>query len=244
MSEVACFLIEPLLRAKRGLRRYASSGDTSIPACAGRLKYHEAIVWIDTFEILEDAEGLVEYPEGAITVAHFLTDTRWPESCAEPACGYRFRAADEWQIFAETIYRRTDTGEATSLRDAAPGAIWNAKWMLGAASDTWRRNYAGPDGQCLVVRLPNGRDWMIDGIASNCDASCLDCGAPMHQHLANPPTVPCRLLNPRPHKCWIRHGIPPALHVDKNGITCNAGAGSIQAGSYHGFLHNGRLREC
>jgi hypothetical protein len=29
------------------------------------------------------------------------------------------------------------------------------------------------------------------------------------------------------------------LHVDKNGNTCAAGAGSIITGKWHGFLHNG-----
>ncbi len=63
----------------------------------------------------------------------------------------------------------------------------------------------------------------------------------MHQHLSSPPAVACRRLQPRPHKCWIRHGTPPDLTVDKNGVTCNAGAGSILVGDYHGFLVNGRF---
>lgn len=31
------------------------------------------------------------------------------------------------------------------------------------------------------------------------------------------------------------------ITVDKNGTTCAAGAGSISAGPYHGFLRNGQL---
>jgi hypothetical protein len=54
----------------------------------------------------------------------------------------------------------------------------------------------------------------------------------------------CTLPNDREHKCWIRHGTPPDLTVDKNGKTCAAGAGSIQLGNYHGFLRNGHLEEC
>jgi hypothetical protein len=31
------------------------------------------------------------------------------------------------------------------------------------------------------------------------------------------------------------------VHVDKAGATCTAGAGSIIAGDWHGFLHNGQF---
>lgn len=72
------------------------------------------------------------------------------------------------------------------------------------------------DGLHLHARCPNNNDWDIDSRASNC-------------------TLPDDLE----HRCWIRHGEPPLIQVDKNGLTCNAGAGSIQAGDYHGFLHEG-----
>jgi hypothetical protein len=39
----------------------------------------------------------------------------------------------------------------------------------------------------------------------------------------------------------VKHGTAPNLHVDKAGLTCQAGAGSILCGNYHGFLHNGEL---
>lgn len=116
-----------------------------------------------------------------------------------------------------SVFRRSDTGEEIigPLINAAPGAMWYADWML-EVDDNW--NYAGPDGHCLVVRCPNGSDWMIDGRASNC-------------------TLP----NDKNHKCWVRHGTPPNITVDKNGLTCSAGAGSIMAGDYHGFLRNGQF---
>lgn len=229
MSDVACFFLEPTGRARRGLRRYASSAVAAIPPCPGPLTYHNALVWID---VLPSAEAVSSSVPS--TVAPFLADPRWPERCA---CGYVFTAADEWQIFCDALFRRTDTGEECTLRDAPAGAMWNAEWMDWPA-------YQGPDGRCLVVRLPNGHDWMIDGVASNCDAPCQDCGEPVHRHLAKPPSVPCRMIKPRPHKCWVRHGEPPNLHVDKHGNTCNAGAGSILAGTYHGFLHHGKLVSC
>jgi hypothetical protein len=74
----------------------------------------------------------------------------------------------------------------------------------------------GPDGKFLIAVCPGGHHWHIDGKASNC-------------------TKPSDEV----HKCWIRHGEPPNLTVDKNGDTCAAGAGSIQTPNWHGFLRNG-----
>lgn len=79
------------------------------------------------------------------------------------------------------------------------------------------------DGEHLVVVLPNGRHWHVDQRASNC-------------------TRP----DEKTHRCWVRHGDPgkgEPVHVDKAGNTCAAGAGSILAGDYHGFLHHGVLAE-
>jgi len=77
------------------------------------------------------------------------------------------------------------------------------------------------DGKHLHVVLPNGDRWDVDSRASNC-------------------TMP----EDKTHRCWVRHGEPPNVHVDKNGNTCQAGAGSILSGDYHGFLHNGELTSC
>ena len=96
-----------------------------------------------------------------------------------------------------------------------PGAMW------------YPRAYKfTPDGrkkeikEALTVMTPGGI-WGIDGSASNC-------------------TRKDDLL----HQCWVRHGEPPDVTVDKNGDTCAAGAGSIMCGNYHGFLRNGFLEEC
>jgi hypothetical protein len=94
------------------------------------------------------------------------------------------------------------------LRDAMPGAMWDADWMPD--------RFKGPDGRCLVVVCPDGYQWMIDGQASNC-------------------TRP----DDSEHKCWVRHGEPPNITVDKNGNTCQAGGGSIGTSGYHGFLRDG-----
>lgn len=76
-------------------------------------------------------------------------------------------------------------------------------------------------GRHLHANLPNGHGWCVDSRASNC-------GRPEDNI----------------HRCWVRHGDPEkgeTVHVDKNGNTCQAGAGSILVGDYHGFLHNGRF---
>jgi hypothetical protein len=81
-----------------------------------------------------------------------------------------------------------------------------------------QKSYHFTDGDHLVVVCPNGYTWDIDSRASNC-------------------TMPYDYN----HRCWVRHGDPPKITVDKNGVTCAAGAGSILAGDYHGFLQNGIL---
>jgi hypothetical protein len=112
-----------------------------------------------------------------------------------------------------------DTGEVGEISSFPPGAMWNASWMTD-----W---YPRPDGRCIVVRLPNGHDWNIDGQASNCDRA-----------------------EDKNHDCWCRHGEPPDLTVDKNPepgrSTCTAGGGSIWANQgdpneWHGFLQRGWL---
>jgi hypothetical protein len=123
------------------------------------------------------------------------------------------------------IWRRVDTGEIQKrIHDFGVGAMWRADWYW-----TERTNDAGQkiygwdwDNQMeppLVVHTPGG-DWIIDSRASNC-------------------TMP----EEQTHRCWVRHGEPPNVHVDKNGHTCGAGAGSIMVGSYHGFLHHGELTD-
>lgn len=114
-------------------------------------------------------------------------------------------------------WRRVDTGEEFDYRDLPPGAMWDAHWM-----PTAKRSI---DGRCLVVKLPNGQEWVIDSQASNCDR------------------------RGEAHDCWCRHGEPPHVTVDKlpepGRSTCSAGAGSVGSGRgdqhWHGFLRNGEL---
>lgn len=88
---------------------------------------------------------------------------------------------------------------------------------LHGPSDKRRPSFTFTNGPHLIVTTPGGA-WNIDSRASNC-------GLPFDYE----------------HRCWVRHGDPPLITVDKAGKTCSAGAGSIQCGSYHGFLRNGEL---
>lgn len=193
---VQCFFIEPTNRQRRFARCFADG------KCAkSKYGYHDVMTYVDTVNarIVNDGNRRHYAP-----VRRLSAKAGWPKRCA---CGFKFEKKHR-QTFSDVIYRRTDTGAKLSLRDAPPGAMWDAWWM----PDCWK----GSDGRCLCVICPNGSHWMIDGRASNC-------------------TMP----NDKIHRCWCRHGEPPNITVDKNGNTCAAGAGSIQAGDYHGFLRGG-----
>ena len=118
------------------------------------------------------------------------------------------------------VMRNLDTGEELPGRDLPVGALWDCN--KPADGDAAKRRYlypTGPDGLSIACRLPDGSDWHIDGRASN-----------------------CTMRDDNAHRCWVRHGtIGDKLHVDKNGPTCAAGAGSIAVPGYHGFLHHGEL---
>lgn len=94
-----------------------------------------------------------------------------------------------------------------------PGDLFWISFASGHCS-----NHEPPCERHLNAVLPNGHWWDIDGRASNC-------------------TMP----EDKVHHCWVRHGEPPTITVDKNGVTCQAGAGSIQSDDYHGFLQNGHF---
>lgn len=92
--------------------------------------------------------------------------------------------------------------------------MWFAAWL--SPTHDWD-NPEGPMNLC--VETPGGT-WNIDGRCSN-----------------------CTMKDDRTHRCWVRHGDPPRVTVDKDGHTCQAGAGSIMVGNYHGFLRNGELTD-
>ncbi len=99
------------------------------------------------------------------------------------------------------IMRSLSTGQILSQADLPAGALYPVRSEIAA------RGYygLGPDGLSIFCILPDRHHWGIDGRARNC-------------------TLP----SDNEHRCWIRHGtVGDRLTVDKNGKTCNAGAGSI-----------------
>ncbi|HEY3781459.1 MAG TPA: hypothetical protein VGL56_10275 [Fimbriimonadaceae bacterium] len=106
----------------------------------------------------------------------------------------------------------TDDADMDKSRMLESGAMWYAP--TGYAS---RIEPHTPDKRILCVKLPNGHTWVIDHKANNCTRK-----------------------DDYVHRCWVRHGEPPNITVDKNGDTCGCGC-SIQSGDYHGFLRNGVL---
>jgi hypothetical protein len=214
-----CYFLEPTDTVRRWLRRYTGHrkhGARGEWTCAAG--WHEAMVLFDETRAIWE-QRTYETGRSFRSITHKEDDRpaewdpRWPTRCAK--CDYDFDDLDERQLFYDLLYRRADTSALTTLRDALPGAMWDAWWLRGLIGG---QVLGGPadDGRRLMVKCPNGREWFIDGRASNC-------------------TLP----QDDNHRCWVRHGEPPDLVVDKQGVTCSAGAGSIQAGDYHGFLGAG-----
>lgn len=233
---VKCFFLEPSGKLSRELRRYHSIAENEapcplMPPQPNWRGYHNAITPLD---VIEDGNPDGTYSSSSQD-APSHDDPRWPTTCG---CGYQFTDADEYQLSAHRLYRRTDTGEEMALHDAPVGAMWFADWMLSEGSN----HYRGPDGHCLVVRCPDKHDWTVDGRANNCTMGCKNCGAAYSGH----DWQKCKQYDPQDdgeHKCWVRHGDPRTgnITVDKNGLTCNAGGGSIDTGHYHGFLRSGEF---
>jgi hypothetical protein len=180
------------------------------PLVPGEFSYHNASTplfdVVETLQSHPESGGRFYQHSGPQTRSEVPEEHKWPVTCA---CGYAFQETDHWQVFADHLYRRSDTGEIVTLTEAPPGAMWNAEHLNNWPAMT------GPDGLSLTVKCPNGLEWLIDGPCNNCTAPGTD------------------------HKCWCRTGEVPIITVDKNCNTCSAGAGSIQAGDYHGFLKAG-----
>lgn len=108
----------------------------------------------------------------------------------------------------------------TPSGELEPGCLF---WSNDIPENYYWDNHKGAH---LCAILPNGHHWNIDSRASNC-------GKPKD----------------RTHRCWVRVGEAPNVHIDKRGETCDAGAGSIwsnqgEPDEWHGFLHHGEFKKC
>lgn len=209
---IKCFWLEPTDRQKRYLRRYASDAAARM---VPNSKCPGPLPYHDAMVFLDESREVMGELHGSRAwVDDGKTEKDFVGHPLWPthcACGYEFQPADEWQLFSSHIYRRVDNGEEMTLRDAPEGAMWEATWFRDIPG------WVGDDGRAIMCRVPKMHDWHIDGPCNNC-------------------TRPNE-----PHRCWVRHGEPPNLTVDKNGNTCAAGAGSILTPDWHGFLRNGEL---
>lgn len=141
-----------------------------------------------------------------------------PESKACPKCNglAEFSSAGSRRVMV-----RLDNGQEIDRVTKHPGACYEERQPYYDRRTRAKRT--GPDGRVLTVICPDGRPWTIDSRASNC-------------------TMP----QDNDHYCWVRTGSPETgdLSVHKDGHTCGAGAGSIDTGSYHGFLREGVFVSC
>ncbi|ODS99807.1 MAG: hypothetical protein ABS52_19550 [Gemmatimonadetes bacterium SCN 70-22] len=237
MHRIPVFWLERTDLQRLWLRRYRSDCPAQVPTkgyCNAMAVKYDAIDGSLAFHGDVNGAGWEARPDG--TSDHWASvhadDPLWPDRCER--CGRAFHPTEDVkQLFAHPLYRGAPDGKLYTLYDAPVGAMWDAHRM----TDAWR----GPDGICLMVKTPGG-DWLVDGQASNCTRP---------QEVSVPPPEGREGTGwyrfERSHYCWVRHGDPrqPAtLHVDKNGNTCQAGAGSIVIGGWHGFLHHGHLTPC
>jgi len=217
-----CFLLTPVAKIRVWARRYNAGTPNCCPLHPGEYSYHQNMNLIGDFDyphVWGKSEDWIEFGESIRPPA---IDPIWPTHCK---CGAPItddlRGCEKGgQMFIHRLHSRSDGGALTTLQEAPAGAMWYAWWYDHRTDDSglygwdWDNQTEPP----LMCMTPANREWNIDGRASNC-------------------TLP----NERTHRCWVRHGTPPQITVDKQGHTCSAGAGSIISGNWHGFLQNGQL---
>lgn len=187
---IPCFLIEPTDHVRQELRRYTPGRwdadqkrtvyEPPCPLTNGG--YHNAQVRIEDAPEQRNAEGYIT--NGSRGDEHAHADPRWPTHCA---CGYAFTEADVWQLFCSPLFRRADTGEETTLRDAPAGAMLRMPWQQRRCTSQ------DADPAPLAVVTPGGL-WTID----ECATDCAYYGMGVAQR-------------PAGHHCWTRSGTPPLV---------------------------------
>lgn len=210
----SCFLLTPVSKIRIWCRRYDNVyPHQPCPAEPGQYSYHDQMLLLGDFDFPYVPGEYEDWCDFQESIRPPKDSAAWPKTCK---CGLVFPDTFNWQMFTERIHQRSDNGALTTFREAPPGAMWYAWWMKSEQSGynwDWDNQTEAP----LICKTPGG-EWNIDSRASN-----------------------CTMKDDRKHRCWIRHGEPPNITVDKNGLTCAAGAGSIQCGNYHGFLQSGKL---
>lgn len=235
MNRIPVFWLEPTDLQRVWLRRYRSDCPAQLASkgyCNALALKYDQIPY--ALEFRGDLNGAGWEAQPDTPTEHWASvnadDPLWPTHCDH--CGLAFHdTEDPKQLFRHRLYAGAPDGALYTFHDCPVGAMWDADWMGDP--------HCGHDGIHLAVQTPGGT-WLVDGQSSNCtrdqsvEVPAPDGADPSHKwHRFE-----------RSHYCWVRHGDPrrpSTLHVDKNGNTCQAGAGSIIIGGWHGFLHHGHL---
>jgi hypothetical protein len=233
-NPVRVFWVEETAWATGDVRGYGNANK-----CQGKFCCSTPIQYID--------HGLQPWPEPKIDEVRVRLDPR----CSR--CGTEIPDI-RWYTGSSTLYRLPvvktwsepfAAGIMVPMELLPPGAMWDARWLAGENGED--HGFTGADGISLCVKLPNGLHWQVDSQASNCTR---DQYIPIDPPETQGGTTSTRRFV-RSHYCWLRVGEPRAgkVHVDKNGNTCAAGAGSIWSdkggpGDWHGFLHDSWLKVC
>lgn len=231
-SPVPVFWCEPIGKLRRQFRTYGKKVD----GCSAF--YCEALRPLDDVE-----EERVVLPDGdwhwkSYEVKDFPWDA-FPTNC--DTCRREIQEPSRQIHWDRLFVIKTGprAGEIFSSDKVPVGAMWDDE-TLGLWRGKQDIGYTGPDGITLTVQLPCG-PWHVDAQASNCTL-------PQYVPVEGEPNTR-RFV--RSHYCWCRRGDPRTgyVHVDKDGFTCEAGAGSIWQNmgakdDFHGFLYRGFIIDC
>jgi hypothetical protein len=206
-----CFLIEET----ETVHRYISIGEntyrTTGQKCTDGSTYHNAGNYLLDGKLAITGEDSLR---GDVLNPFIPSDEEMHQGAFTHChCGFAFTDKSYSSAYAGRNWKRSDgTGpEHVNQGDFGIGAMYRAYWYKredGTYSHYWDNQYEAD----LIVITPGG-DWNIDSRASN-----------------------CTLHSDRTHRCWVRVGVPPLISVGKGGVSCAAGAGSIRAGHWHGYL--------
>ncbi len=192
------------------------SGDTCPNCCGGgKPGYHNALKLIRDVPELDAWKVFGELEDYAPEL--------WPTACSD--CGTPVPAGEPKPTVvgqqALVVTRQIFSSRLyhTASGKPEPGDLYETKWHAGDKCPYWDTC----SGVHLQAILPNGDHWDLNSRASN-----------------------CTMRQDRIHRCWVITGSAKdgTIHVDKNGLTCAAGAGSIAVEGYHGFLHAGFFTSC
>jgi hypothetical protein len=145
---------------------------------------------------------------------------RWPTHCKSCGAPVPEETPREKRVgwSGYVVHRQVFTSRLYNTASGEPeiGDMFESHWHDAYECPYWDNC----NGIHLQVILPDGHHWDAHSRASNCTKK-----------------------DERTHRCWVLHGSykDGTITADKNGFTCEAGAGSIASANWHGFLRDGQL---